>query len=81
MKCNLIIFKSYRLHFGLGDEGKEDVVKNEARFSLTKRCGFLVTPTLVVTYKTKTKVGLQWSFYKYVTSCMRPKLRKHSNWD
>ena len=46
MKCNLIIFKSYRLHFGLGDEGKEDVVKNEARFSLTKRCGFLVTPTL-----------------------------------
>ena len=47
MKCNLIIFKSYRLHFGLGDEGKEDVVKNEARVSLTKRCGFLVTPTLL----------------------------------
>ena len=47
MKCNLIIFKSYRLHFGLGDEGKEDVVKNEARFSLTKHCGFLVTPTLL----------------------------------
>ena len=47
MKCNLIIFKSYRLHFGLGDEGKEYVVKNEARVSLTKRCGFLVTPTLL----------------------------------